>query len=258
MHPRVTTSVCFFLLLACSSRARQQTTQPAPVKVKSIGGGTNASYFEVGIDLGLVNLLPSPPEQGSKEAAADLAEVHHIEGSRTADQIRAAQYDDTHEDIFIFAKVVEQARIASSTVPFSASALPITSALSAHLRKDAGLMDNPLKSHFHRLRPYNFDRTLHPVCATNEEFSYPSGHAINGYLYAYTLVQILPELHDVILSRAHEYAYHRVICGVHYATDVEASRSAALVLFGYLLTSPGFRSDLEASRRETRRHLNLP
>ena len=217
-----------------------------------------ASYFEPGVDLGLINLLPTPPEEGSKEAVADLAEIHRIERSRTGDEVRAAQYDDTHEDIFLYAKVVEQARAASSNVSFSASALPLTSALSAHLRKEAGLVDNPLKSHFHRLRPYNFDRTLHPVCATNEEFSYPSGHALNGYLYAFTLAKILPELHDVILARAQEYAYHRVLCGVHYASDVEASRRAASILFGYLLARPEFRSDLEASRLETRRHLNLP
>ncbi len=130
--------------------------------------------------------------------------------------------------------------------------------LSQHLRNDAGLIDNPLKALFQRLRPYNLDHSLHPICETNQEMSYPSGHSINGYLYAFTLAEILPDQHDAILSRADVYARNRVVCGSHYPSDTEASRRIASLIFGALLATPRFTTELQAVRTEVRQHLLTP
>jgi acid phosphatase (class A) len=199
--------------------------------------------------LPLASLIPSPPAADSAAARNDLAEVHRVEQSRTPAEVKAAQYDDTHEDIFIFANVLGDA--------FNAERLPKTALLSAHLRNDAGIIDNPLKQKFGRLRPYNFDTTLHPVCETNKEASYPSGHSINGYLYAFTLAEVVPEQHDAILRRADEYAHNRVVCGSHYVTDTQASRQLASFIFGYLLANPRFQEELDSATLETRQRLHF-
>lgn len=123
---------------------------------------------------------------------------------------------------------------------------------------DAGLVDNPLKEHFGRPRPYNLDSSLHAICETNKENSYPSGHSLNGYLYAYTLAQMIPEKQSEILRRADEYAHNRLVCEAHYPTDIEASRRVALVVFGYLLANQHFVDELRAARAETRLLLHLP
>ena len=213
----------------------------APVLAQS-APPVRQSYFISGSQLPLASLLSTPPTPDSAEGRADLAEVHRVERYRTAEQVRAARYDDTHEDIFIFSSVVGQS--------FNAEALPITFALSKHLRNDAGLLDNPLKALYRRLRPYNLDHTLHPVCETNQEMSYPSGHSINGYLYAYTLAEMMPASHDAILKRAEDYAKNRVVCGSHYPSDTEASRRVASVIFGALLATPRFLAELNAARSE--------
>ena len=218
----------------------QQAAKPAPKR------------SPIFVDPALLELSPilvTPPANDSLKTREELAEIHRIERERTPAMISAAEFDDRHEDIFLYASVLGAA--------FKADDLPKTSSLSAHIRNDAGLVDNPLKMHFGRPRPYNLDASLHPICETNKENSYPSGHSLNGYLYAYALAQILPERHAEILARADEYAHNRVVCEAHYPTDLEASRRVALVVFGYMLANPRFQAELAAAREETRRALHV-
>jgi acid phosphatase (class A) len=48
-----------------------------------------------------------------------------------------------------------------------------------------------------------------------------------------------------------------MVCGVHYPSDIAASREVAYVLFGYLMAQPRFQNDLAAARAETRKRLGL-
>jgi acid phosphatase (class A) len=81
---------------------------------------------------------------------------------------------------------------------------------------------------------------------------------MSGYLLAFTMAQIVPEKREEILRRADEYAHDRVVCGVHYPSDTEASRKLAYTIFGCMMGNPRFQRDLLAARLETRRHLGLP
>jgi acid phosphatase (class A) len=58
-----------------------------------------------------------------------------------------------------------------------------------------------------------------------------------GYLFAFTLAQIIPKKQDEIQRRGEDYAQNRLICGVHYRSDLEASRLASATLFGYMLAN---------------------
>jgi acid phosphatase (class A) len=66
------------------------------------------------------------------------------------------------------------------------------------------VLSDPLKDIYKRPRPYNYDSSLHPVCKTDKEPSYPSGHSMSGYLLAFTMTQIVPEMRQEILMRADE------------------------------------------------------
>jgi acid phosphatase (class A) len=235
-------ALLFATALAAPLHAQTTSTTAKPTKQRI------PNYLDPTlIDLSLI--LPPPPPQDSTITQAEIAEVRHLEQTRTPEQVAAAQYDDHHEDIFLFSKLMGES--------FTAEALPLTAALSARVRNDAGVIDNPLKQTFLRPRPYNFDTSLHPVCDTNKDFSYPSGHSLNGYLFAFTLIQLVPEKRIEILARADEYAHNRVICEAHYASDLEASRRIAYVAIGAMLANPRFQHDLAAARTELRQHLNL-
>jgi len=126
------------------------------------------------------------------------------------------------------------------------------------VRNDEPFAGNGMKNFYKRPRPYQADPTLHPVCKTTDQpNSYPSGHAIVGYLEAFTLAELVPEKREAILARANDSAHDRLVCGVHYPSDVAASRQVALVAFGYILGTPRFQTELAAARVELRKSLGL-
>ena len=239
------------LLFASASLYGQVQSAPSTAEATSKTPSIHSAYYLQSLQLQLDLILPSPPARDSATTIAELTDLHHIEAIRTPGQITQAQADDHEQDIFIFKNVLGP--------NFNAEALPITASLSAHVHQDESAAADPLKNIYRRLRPYQVDSTLHPVCALNPEpTSYPSGHSLSGYLLAFTLVQLVPEKRQQIFERVDEYVHNRLICGVHYASDTEASRKAAYAIFGSLSASPRFQQDLAAAREETRRKLGLP
>lgn len=200
--------------------------------------------------LDTLTLLPTPPAPTAESVKAELAELHRLESTRTPQQVTAAQTDENDETIFAFRSVLGP--------DFKPENLPLTAALSAHVHGEEPAASAPLKAAFHRQRPYQLDPSLHPACKTTQQpNSYPSGHSLSGYLLALTLVQMVPEKKSEILARADEYAHNRLVCGVHFPSDVAASRQLAYALFGYMMATPRFQVDLDAARIETRKRLGL-
>jgi len=190
------------------------------------------------------------PTGGVNPTFEELTKLHRIEQARTTEQVTKAKEDDEEEDMFVFKTVFGTG--------FTPEALPVTAALGAHVKNEQSVLGNQLKRYYQRPRPYQIDTTLHPVCALKTEHdSYPSGHSLTGYLEAFTLASIVPERRNEILARADDYAHNRLVCGVHYPSDIEASRRVAYAVFGYMLATPRFQRDLAAAREEMRTKLGL-
>jgi acid phosphatase (class A) len=208
------------------------------------------AYYIDASALNVDALLPNPPTVGSPENNAELAELHRIENKRTPNEVAQARVDDAEEDMFAFKTVFGPG--------FTPEALPITAALGEHVKNEQGVAGGDLKRHYQRPRPFLTDSTLHPVCPakpTND--SYPSGHSLTGYLEAFTLIELVPEKRAEILARAEQYARNRLVCGVHYPSDTEASRRVAYAVFGYMLATPKFQRDLASAKVELRAKLGL-
>ncbi len=210
----------------------------------------DASYLAIDLVRGN-EILPAPPGPNNAITLAELAELHRIESIRTPTQIANAQRDDAEEDMFIFETILGP--------KFRGDSLPLTKHLSDRVKKTEGASSGAPKNAFARVRPYNQDKSLKPVCKTKtKDDSYPSGHTTSGYLMALTLIQIIPEKHDEILARADDYAHNRLICGVHYPSDLVASRLLAYSAHAVIATLPDYQKDLAAARAETRAALGLP
>jgi acid phosphatase (class A) len=217
---------------------------PAPAKPAKAPG-----YYLDPTGLRLSSLLSAPAGDDSAATQAELAVLHRIEAARTPAQVAAARADDAEQDIFSFRTVLGPA--------FQAEALPLTAALSTRVHGEESAASAGLKATFARPRPFQSDKTLHPVCKlTDAPNSYPSGHTISGYLLAYTLAEMMPEKKQQILERADDYAHNRLVCGVHYPSDIEASRRVALAVFGGMMTNPKFVDDLTAAGAELHAHLS--
>ncbi len=242
MNPRRRTVLATALLFCAAAFAQA----PAAPHVQA----ANTGYYTRSAPPDLSGIIPPPPAQNSDTTKSELAVLHQIQQSRTPAQVAAAQDDDRHEDIFYLRTVMGKG--------FTPGNLPLLTALSNRMENEGSAASHALKGEFKRPRPYQFDRTLHPVCETvAQPNSYPSGHSIVGYLDAFILIRMVPEKSREILERADDFAHNRMVCGVHYPSDLAAGREVAYVVFGYLMAQPRFQSDLAAARVETRQRLGL-
>ena len=233
------------VIAACLS-GPAQTMKPA----KPAGAAPKTAYYIDPAVLDLAALVPDPPAMGSAVQKTELQQLHEIERTRTPEQVTAAKADENEEDLFAYKTVLGSG--------FNPEALPLTAELGTHVKNEQSVAGSALKVVFQRPRPYQTDKTLHPVCALTEApNSYPSGHALTGYLEGLTLAEMVPEKRTEILARADGYAHNRLVCGVHYPSDIEASRRVAYVVFGYMMATPRFEHDLAAAKAEMRAKMGL-
>ena len=80
--------------------------------------------------------------------------------------------------------------------------------------------------------------------------SYPSGHSAMGWLYALLLAEIDPSHAAAIVQRGRAYGESRVVCGVHYYSDIEGGRMTASALVAALHGAPEFETDVASARAE--------
>ncbi len=196
-------------------------------------------------------ILPSPPAADSATTRAELEELHQIEAKRTDAEAAQAIWDDKNEHLFIFKSVFGDI--------FTPENLPLTAAFGKRVKNDEGINTDVAKTGFHRVRPYNLDATLHAICATKtKDDSYPSGHTTSGFLLALALTDMVPERRDEIFARAEDYAHNRLVCGVHYSSDLEASRKLAYAIHAMMAQNPQYQAELAPARAELRAALGMP
>jgi hypothetical protein len=119
---------------------------------------------------------------------------------------------------------------------------------------DAGAYVGRAKVNNPRPRPYVEDPTIIgcnlKFLAGTEQQSYPSGHAMNGYVVGLVLSQVFPDRRQAILSRGARYGDNRVACGVHHPSDVQEGRLLGIAYFHKLNDDPTFQADLKCARAE--------
>lgn len=194
-------------------------------------------------------LLPPPPASGSAAEAADVDA--HRRGQAHKGQARW--------DMGL--------READLTFPGAASAfscaldLPITPEQTPHLytllrrtMADAGLASYKAKEHYQRQRP--FARFNEDICAPKEaahlskDGAYPSGHAAFGWAWALVLTGLAPERANTLLQRGRAFGQNRVICGVHWQSDIDAGFLVGAATVGRLQAHPVFQAQMELARGE--------
>jgi hypothetical protein len=145
-----------------------------------------------------------------------------------------------------------------------AKLLPATAELWKNARKAQSDVVGKAKGAFSRWRPYAAFghvpdapkiEALVPTKDLGDSSSYPSGHTTFAFFSYVVLIQILPEDQDALFARAKQYAWHRVIVGAHFPTDIVAGEESGMLIGGTFLQDAGFRSSLEAARTELRHAL---
>ena len=221
--------------------------QPAAEAVHAPKAPPTSAFLEPG-ELNPVLILPPPPTEGSPQAAAELAELRALAASSTPERYAQAQHDAEVEDVTAIADIFGPA--------FDLVRFPATAKLFEDLRNEDSVAAKAAKKVFQRPRPWEVDAELAArpgleACDKGQsKTSYPSGHSTMGYAAGALLAQLMPGNAQIILARSADYAESRLICGVHYRRDTEASHVLATALVDKLMTKPAFLAEVEAARAE--------
>lgn len=117
-------------------------------------------------------------------------------------------------------------------------------------RECAAAVTKSAKNYFNTKRPYLTDTRIKALVDAHDNPSYPSGHTINTYAWAYVLGLAIPEKREQFLKRAEEIAQRRVLVGMHYRYDIEGGKELALLIMGAMSQSESFQRDLAAAEKE--------
>ena len=136
-------------------------------------------------------------------------------------------------------------------LPVSAEATPHLNMLLRRVRADASRANDTAKEHYKRRRPYvAYGEASCTPQERHKDDSYPSGHSSVGWAWALVLAEIAPDRVNDILARGLAFGQSRVVCGVHWKSDVEAGRVVGAAAVSRLHADPVFAAQLLAARTE--------
>ena len=223
-----------------ASAVAQDSATPAPA----------STYFDAKtLDLG--RILPPPPADDSAITHSEIELMLKIQQERTPEEVARARADASYS-VFRFADAL------GNPPSFNAQGLPKTTALFRKVTREEGAVVQAGKRSFQRPRPFALDTRIQPILKEPTNASYPSGHALWSRVVGLLLADMLPEYREKIMARADDFAFHRVVAGVHYPSDVEAGKHAGTALAAFLLASPAFQRDYTEAKQELRVALSLP
>ena len=233
--------VCIAVITGCATFEKQN--KPS--------GGTDRLPGYLASDM-LPNseaLIPPPPAPSSTALALDYDISRNSLTLRDSPRwtLAAADADLTFPGIAGTFSCVLNAPITEQDTP----RLYI---LMRRVRTDASLATNTAKDKYKRTRPFviNKERTCFPKDeqSLRNNGSYPSGHTTIGWTWALILAEISPEQADAILARGRAFGQSRVICNVHWQSDVVEGRFMGAATVARLHADPVFRADLETAKTE--------
>ncbi|MGC1303155.1 MAG: phosphatase PAP2 family protein [Caulobacteraceae bacterium] len=191
-----------------------------------------------------LRLLPPPPPEGSEVQKTELAELHHLQATRTPEEFARAKWNADHEDASAFASAMGP--------KFDLAALPATARLLTEVRNEQASISKLAKQEFHRTRPFVVDAAIVGCEHGNDraKSAYPSGHATLGYTLAVVMAGIAPEHAQPVLQRAADYAHDRLVCGAHFRSDIVAGQAMGTAIGVELLQAPALQADIAAAKQE--------
>ena len=204
-----------------------------------------------GVSSDYVELFQAPSAADSSATRAELDELLGLQNTRSDADVAAARADRKTE--------IQRFYGALGFAEGANPDLPLLHALANAVEDDTRPYVRAAKENFRRLRPYEIEPRLHP-CIDNVkgDLSYPSGHASYGYVMAFVLRELVPERSAQLLARADDFARQRMLCGVHFRSDIEAGRQGAQWLVFALDANPDYVRDANAAMAELRKALHLP
>ncbi|MEI7761631.1 MAG: phosphatase PAP2 family protein [Comamonadaceae bacterium] len=245
-HRKLANVLCCVVLLAvCDSQAESII----PKNVPELRPGILAGYLSRKVLPDSLALLPAPPAPGSSAQAADEEAFNATVLLRNTPRWVLAA-DDA---VLSFPKAAD-AFACAVDAPIGPDTTPHLTILLRRSMVDAGLSTYGAKDHYKRTRPFVANKT--PSCSPAEEValakdgSYPSGHAALGWAWGLILAEMAPERANALIQRGYEFGQSRVVCGVHWQSDVNQGRVIGAAAVARLHADPVFRAQFDEAAKE--------
>ncbi len=178
-------------------------------------------------------ILPPPPSIDSKYQAADMNEVLSYQSSDYDARRKLATADNEVNPFKAYSSIIG--------ADFTPENYPKTKEMMNYALTYAGLQINNTKQVYERKRPFQEDNNI-KICLDKPPggSSYPSGHSASGWLSANILARLFQDKSDAIYARGLDYGKSRIICGVHYPSDIAMGRIVGDILLGKLQNDAQF------------------
>lgn len=197
-------------------------------------------------------ILPKPPQANSASFARDQAIFKQMRENKNEQLWKQAIIDADVSNEHLGRPFSE-----AFGVEINQKNTPILFEILKKIKLDSRYSTQTAKKHYHRERPYAFFNVK--TCTPDEEneknqfVSYPSGHTTIGWTYALVLAQLRPERQNEIFKRGIEFGQSRVVCNMHWQSDVEAGYLMGSAQFSRLQADPQFQTDMIKAKTEVQR-----
>ncbi len=224
-------------------------TTVAPEDVPEIRPGILQGYLPMDTPFHSVEFVPASPQENSARQQFDTAVSNYALTLRDSPRWKMAEHD-AH---ITFPAVADTFSCALG-VEISEQQTPATYMLLRRTLADVGLATYSAKKAYQRKRPFMVNGQ--PTCTPDEEEqlrqdgSYPSGHTSIGWGWALMLAELAPDRAEAILARGRSYGESRIVCNVHWYSDVVAGRMVGAGAVAKLHSNQQFLDAMAAARDE--------
>jgi acid phosphatase (class A) len=177
------------------------------------------------------------------------------EGNRSALAMHGTpRWEMAINDAVLSFPAAAQTYSCALNLPISAERTPKLIALLRRTLAIAGGATYDAKQKYQRARPFMSNGK--PICTPDREAalrgdgSYPSGHSSAGWAFGLVLSQVSPEHTDALVARGRAFGQSRLVCNVHWPSDVEEGRMVGSAVVARLNAEAAFRDDVAAARAE--------
>lgn len=209
---------------------------------------TDLTGYLAAADLDGAALLGPPPAPDSPRG---LGERAHYDETRSL--AGSARWTQAIADNDIWAGGALKTYSCAAGKAIGVETTPTLYRLLHRIEIDVRTIGKPAKDRFNRPRPMIGNDQ--PICVPREDWmktnaSYPSGHSMVGWSWGLILSELAPASTDGLMAAGKAVGDSRVICGVHFQSDIEAGRTLASAMVARLHGEPEFQRDLARARKE--------
>jgi acid phosphatase (class A) len=224
-----------------SSRSRHVVLRPLVTAVALVAGlvapvGVRAEPAgAAGVVLNpapLSRVVGLPPAPGSAAAREDLAILLWLQGARTP-EMEANAWLLLERNLGSFSRALG--------VDMDKSTPHINAALKTFLKPVDAVMGN-LKERYQRPRPFVAETQIKPCLPREQGYSFPSGHSTWYRAASELLADLVPERRTRLEAVGSHGGNSRVLCGVHYPSDVQAGQRLGVAAAAQLIASPQWKA----------------